>query len=120
MSTSFAICESDSAAKAGRTVHVAGVYDGRFVKLFVDGQLQKRFRWVLGNHIASLLDFMIGADPREPGVPEKLFDGTIDEVRISKVARYSEDFTPPTHEFEPDEDTIGSVSLQRRPRRRRA
>ena len=34
----------------------------------------------------------------------QLFQGLIDELRISKVARYIADFTPPSR-FEPDKDT---------------
>ena len=33
------------------------------------------------------------------------FDGIIDEVRISKIARHATDFTPPSR-FEPDKDTL--------------
>jgi hypothetical protein len=35
------------------------------------------------------------------------FYGLIDELRVSKVARYKADFTPPTSRFEPDADTLG-------------
>ena len=35
------------------------------------------------------------------------FQGEIDEVRISKTARYTEDFIPSNKEFEPDIDTVG-------------
>lgn len=34
------------------------------------------------------------------------FKGYIDEVRVSNKARYTNDFTPPTHRFRPDDDTV--------------
>lgn len=34
------------------------------------------------------------------------FDGYIDEIRISDIARYSEDYKPPTAPFKPDEHTL--------------
>jgi hypothetical protein len=39
------------------------------------------------------------------GVEETWFHGIIDEVRISNIARYTEDFTP-QRRFEPDEHTM--------------
>jgi hypothetical protein len=33
-------------------------------------------------------------------------DGSIDELRVSKVARYNGDFTPPNQPFKPDADTL--------------
>jgi hypothetical protein len=48
---------------------------------------------------------MIGADVTKEGNPESFFPGRIDEIRISKVARYSAAFTP-ERRFEPDPDTI--------------
>ena len=34
------------------------------------------------------------------------FAGYIDEVRFSNKARYTDSFTPPTHRFRPDQDTV--------------
>ncbi len=48
---------------------------------------------------------MIGADPGGQGEPMKFMNGLIDEVRISKTARYDMDFTPPT-KFESDKHTL--------------
>ena len=35
------------------------------------------------------------------------FDGTIDEVRISDVVRYTSDFVPSSEPFSPDANTLG-------------
>lgn len=40
------------------------------------------------------------------GLPGREFDGLVDEVRISNIARYDSDFTPQLR-FEPDENTLG-------------
>lgn len=42
------------------------------------------------------------------------FKGYIDELRVSKVARYTTTFTPPTHRFRPDEDTVVLVHFDER------
>ena len=102
----YTATNANSPAQAGRTFHVAGVYDGRFMRLYVDGRLQKQFRWVLGTHIKSDHDFFVGAEPDDRDLPHKFFKGTIDEVRISSTARYTGHFDPPTQELEPDEHTL--------------
>lgn len=88
-----------------KTIHVAGVFDGKTVKFFVDGMLQRRASEVTDLHVPSPYDFMVGADPGDQGEPHQFFKGVIDEVRISKVARYNKDFTP-ERRFQPDKDTL--------------
>jgi hypothetical protein len=81
-------------------IHVAGVYDGNAeIRFYVQGQLQSRTpaqgvkstpsRFRLGNNRAGDGGFL----------------GRMQEVRVSKVARYDNDFTP-VRRFEPDPDTI--------------
>jgi len=85
-----------------RAIHVAGVRDGTSLRIFVDGKLS-------AEPPERLEDKLMG---RSPG-PLSLgftgggthFAGTIDEVRVSKVPRYSQNFTP-AQRFEPDKDTL--------------
>jgi len=69
--------------------HVAGVYDGQSVSLFVNGE---RIAQTTGNgpRQRNDLPLFLGADPDQQGDPSRGFDGWIDEVRLSVGARYSE------------------------------
>jgi formylglycine-generating enzyme required for sulfatase activity/Leucine-rich repeat (LRR) protein len=86
-------------------IHLAGVYDGKAeVRFYINGQLQEKAP-AKGAHKPSSMPFTLGANP-EPG--DKFADhffGRMNEVRISKVARYDKDFTP-AKRFEKDEDTV--------------
>jgi len=102
-----------------RYVHVAGVFDGGRARFFVDGREKARPETASvdlgpddGHRVSSergeprLFDkgFWIGSR-REDSEMGGFFQGTIDEVRISNIARYTEDFTPQDR-FEPDEHTM--------------
>jgi len=50
--------------------------------------------------------FYLGADPDRRGTPNRFFSGKIDEVRVSKVARYTGDGYDMPLRHEPDNDTI--------------
>ncbi|MBI1899764.1 MAG: protein kinase [Planctomycetia bacterium] len=100
---------SPEPAAGARDIHLAVVVESRdSARLFLDGKLVRAdprsitLNWVM----PSSKDFYIGGVPPEMiGNVEKYFDGLIDEVRISKGARYDKEFTPkPRHE--PDQDTI--------------
>lgn len=81
--------------EAGRRTHVAGVRDGKVARVFVDGKLvmqQDEFKSPLSDkptpfHLGGLM-------------------ATLDEARLSDVARYDAEFTPRTR-FESDEHTVG-------------
>ena len=84
-----------------RWVHVAGVYDGREVRTYVDGVLQGR-RTVTGMHKPSLVvPFVVGASHTQPDHSrpvtnlQEYFLGAIRGVRISGAARYQKDFKLP-------------------------
>ena len=78
-----------------RRTHVAAVYDSKNLTLFVDGKLvaQKEIKEGFTTGVGR---FSIGAGD---------YWGLIDEVRVSRVARYAKDFTP-ARRFEPDADTL--------------
>ena len=89
-------------------MHLAGVWDGQRLSLFVDGVFtdfgcrtnctrRRTARWRSAQSNRQVL-------PQAPR--NQFFSGIIDEVRISKTARYTANFTPkPRHE--PDADTLG-------------
>jgi serine/threonine protein kinase len=81
-------------------VHVAGVYDGKAeIRIYIDGQLQSRAP--VPNVKLSRLPLTLGNNY----LGRSGFLGRMNEVRISKVARYDADFTPAVR-WEPDADTL--------------
>ncbi len=86
-------------------IHLALVFDNSMLRLFVDGKLASESSFSSESKPSSL-SFMIGADPDQKLVTSWEFKGVVDEVRISNVARYLEDFEPAIR-FESDADTMG-------------
>lgn len=84
--------------------HVAGVFDGAEVRLYVDGELTAS-KAGKGKRKLNDLPLMIGADVTKEATPDSFFDGRIDEIRVSKSARYTENFTP-QRRFVPDADAL--------------
>jgi len=89
-----------------RPVHLASVWDGTELRLYVDGKRTGSAYPTSARVIPGANYSQLGGPPA-PGVVSDLpwFDGILDEVRISNVARYREDFSPETR-FEPDEFTL--------------
>jgi 3',5'-cyclic AMP phosphodiesterase CpdA len=84
--------------KAGRLplnqwVHLAGVYDGKRVRLYRDGALVGEGK-AAGKRVGNALPIYLGADPDKRGQATSSMLGQIDEVRISSGAIYSEAFKP--------------------------
>lgn len=90
---------------AGSWHHVAGVYDGAEVRVYVDGAVVAR-RKGSGKRTKNDLPFVIGGDVGQGGVANSFFPGAIDEVRVSKSARYAGDRFEPARRFESDDDTL--------------
>lgn len=74
--------------KPGRWYHLAGVFDGREVRLYVDGQLVEAVPGS-GPRRVNELPLYVGADVDRRGHASSPVDALIDHVRISRVARYS-------------------------------
>lgn len=73
--------------------HVAAqVKDGR-MSIYENGRLVAgRSDWIMTSFCNSTQPFQIGARMLSDGIPNEFFKGQIDEVRISDIARYPQDW----------------------------
>jgi len=94
----------DSVLHVGDWHHLAGVYDGQEVRLYVDGKLLDRQQGS-GKRQRNRLPLIIGGDVDSEGSAEDPFDGLIDSVRLSTVARYEGDSFSPQRRLTNDEET---------------
>ncbi len=84
--------------------HIAGVFDGSEARLYINGSVVQSLP-AAGSRTTNTLPLFVGADPDRNGNPTREFGGKIDEVRVSKVARYSNTFEP-KRRFSRDPDSI--------------
>lgn len=89
----------------GEWVHLAGVFDGEEVRLYIDGR-RVAAAPAAGRRTRNRLPLYIGADTDRRGNPTSFFDGEIDEVRLSTMARYEGERFEPQTRFEPDAATV--------------
>ena len=96
---------SDMTVPKNRWVHVATANDAGMLRLFIDGTLVAES--VVGARPAQLgyQNVAIGGNNCCRGYYE-VFNGLIDEVRVSNTTRYVSTFEPPTEEFEADANTL--------------
>ena len=97
-SLSFVNATSGAAIPLNTWTHVAWVRSGNRWSVFVDGTERLLAASASGTPYNSTAPFVIGrhtfVDP-----PGYAFNGYIDDFRITKVARYTANFTPPTEPF---------------------
>ena len=114
--------DPDVTLPTGKWTHVAGVYDGSSVALFIDGKEAARTRVDEGmTRKTNEFPLVIGADVDRSGGPMSYFDGQVDEVRLSTAAIYTQDFTPPrrleatesTLLYYPFDRTVGPLHVDR-------
>jgi tRNA A-37 threonylcarbamoyl transferase component Bud32 len=98
------VVRSEAPLATGRRYHVAGTWDQRRIRLFLNGKEIASAPAPSDGYRRSPRNVAIGA---YPGIGGHLH-GTIDEVRISSRARYDGDFTPPRPDkrYEPDKHTV--------------
>ena len=89
----YASVQSGPHLKPGTWTHLAGVFDGQAVTLYLDGKPAGTTP-AAGLRTRNNLPLYLGADPDQAGRPSRAFTGWIDEVRLSKGALYTADFTP--------------------------
>ncbi|MCC7399378.1 MAG: metallophosphoesterase [Planctomycetes bacterium] len=92
--------------------HVAGVFDGNEVRCYLDGRLLAATQGK-GKRKTNELPLVIGGDPDRTGKPGSFVTGAIDEVRLSKVARYVGKGFEPARRHDRDADTVLLLHLDR-------
>lgn len=101
----YARAEAQITLKTGQWHHLAGVFDGREVRMYVDGVLRARAAGA-GPRTTNSMPIFIGADPNNAGAPMSFFRGRIDSVRISAGAAYTGETFTPSRRLPPAESTL--------------
>ncbi len=101
----------DKTFEPGKAYHLAGVFDGQLLRLYIDGILVKEVPAtgalkLVGNPLT------IGADSTPRG-PANTLRGWVDGVRISNIARYDGDTFPLVRRPEADEHTVLLLNMDR-------
>lgn len=96
---------SDEFLAPDKSLYLAGVTDRKQVMLFINGKKVSSIPADLDQFRPSTRPFLIGANPDAKGGVTSPFVGRIDEVRISRVARYATDYTPQPR-LDADKDTL--------------
>ena len=86
-------------------VHVASSFDGDFMRLFIDGKLVAEEEVNARPAQLGYQNIAIGGNNCCSGYYE-VFNGLIDEVRISSMTRYRDSFISPSEPFKPDAATL--------------
>lgn len=89
----YVSAKAKSPIALNKWTHVAGVFDGTHVALYVNGEMAGRVPG-RGKRTLNKLPLYIGADPDDKGAPSRPMIGKVDEARITADAVYSEAFQP--------------------------
>jgi hypothetical protein len=100
----YASAGADRPWDFARWTHIALTYDGARVRFFVDGRLTGDTE-ATGPVTPNTLPLVIGADVDAQGRAVSFWKGDLDEVRLSRGARYTQDFEP-ARRLSRDSDTI--------------
>ena len=101
---------ADPVLEPDRWHHIAGVYDGAEVRLYLDGELMAT-QAGSGSRRTNAFPLMIGADVNAQGEPTSFFNGRIDNVRLSSIARYTGTTFTPERTHKSDSDTLALLPM---------
>lgn len=102
----------DVKIQPGRWHHLAGVFDGKTVKLYVDGRLAASQNYSAKKLPKNSSPIVLGAGLDRDGIKRYGFVGALDSVRFSKTARYENEQFEPQRDFEDDEQTLFLIDMQ--------
>jgi len=86
--------------------HLAFSYDGNTFRFFINGDIVFEQEGDVDFFGSSSEDLVINRHTWNSGSSSRL-SGHLDELRISDIARYTENFTPQNYEFSTDANTMG-------------
>ena len=110
----YVTAKSALTLEAGKTYRIAGVWDGKKeVAIYVDGMPVGRAAGD-GTRAVNDLPLYLGGDPGRGGELTRPVSGVLNDVRLSKVARYAAEYDPQPEPFAPDADTVLLFPLDRR------
>ncbi|MEI7452454.1 MAG: LamG-like jellyroll fold domain-containing protein [Candidatus Falkowbacteria bacterium] len=92
---------SSGALPLDQWVHLAGVYDGTNLYIFVNGTLSGTYAYTAGIANKTQSNFTIGYTPSFNSAAW-YFGGRVDEVRVSNVARWTSTFVPSASAYSPE------------------
>jgi len=95
----------DAPLVEGRWHHLAGVYDGREIRLYLDGR-RIAASAAAGTRTRNHEPMVIGGDVGGGGAANSFFIGAIDEVRLSDTARYAGARFDPKQRHASDGNTV--------------
>ena len=91
-----------SAIPRGKWIHIAGVFDHKEIRFYLDGKLKAVSP--CNGYKASKLPVLIGGNPSWDQRHADRFAGQIRQIRVSKTARFTGDYEP-EEVFSQDEHT---------------
>jgi hypothetical protein len=105
---SWLSCVHVQAVNPNSWTHLAISYDGMTFRFFIDGALIYYEDGDIGAFGPPDQDLVINRHTWDGGSSwSSRLTGHLDDLRISDVARYTEEFAPPLCQFTPDEYTMG-------------
>jgi hypothetical protein len=89
----YAVVKAPKPIESSQWHHVAGVFDGVEMRLYINGKLVGKST-TSGKRKHNKFPLYVGAEPNRRGKPTDFIKAFINEVRFSSASRYKDDFTP--------------------------
>ncbi|MGD0075734.1 MAG: LamG-like jellyroll fold domain-containing protein, partial [Candidatus Binataceae bacterium] len=105
---------SSNTLSVNNVYHVAMSWDGSTIRIFINGTLVNSHAATGTLQQATTEDVTLGPsvyDWPDGTLLGNAIQGSVDSVRLSNVARYTVNFTPPSSKFSADSNTLGLLNF---------